>query len=220
MMKTTYKTRRGNGKLNNTSSMEATIAREMKEADPALDVHGSDRKVLQIACQDFVNYAKFAWKSDNEELDNHEVSDKIAKFIEQNRADAESFIAVWTGLWLGKWKQRVKLVLCNQTPKLPGSTPKANAGTPVVAEELENEQEIIDMIVSTLIRNAEICGTAIVAENILKLELSKNRNPLLNDTERIFAILNGALCRARELARNFSPMIFVKIDRGYFAAAT
>lgn len=41
--------------------VELMIGEKLKEADPALDIMGSDRKVLQVACQDFTNYLKFHW---------------------------------------------------------------------------------------------------------------------------------------------------------------
>jgi hypothetical protein len=33
--------------------VEIMIGEKLRDADPALDVMGSDRKVLQVACQDF-----------------------------------------------------------------------------------------------------------------------------------------------------------------------
>ena len=41
--------------------VEIMLGEKLKDSDPALDVMGSDRKVLQVACQDFTNYLKFHW---------------------------------------------------------------------------------------------------------------------------------------------------------------
>ncbi len=205
--------------MNNKSSIEATIARKIVEADPALDIQGSDRKMLQIAQQDFVNYAKYAFALGDAETDGEEVTEKIAKIIDQDPVEADTFVGVWAGMWLGKWKQRVKLVLQNQNRPSAGEAQKAKQSENAASDELENEEEILNMIVSTLVRNAEICGTEIIAENLLKLELVKSKKLPLTKEERYFAVVNGALRHARELALSVSPMIFVKVDKGYFAAA-
>ena len=41
--------------------LEIMLGEKLKDADPALDVTGSDRKVLQVVCQDFTNFLKFHW---------------------------------------------------------------------------------------------------------------------------------------------------------------
>jgi len=41
--------------------MEIMLGEKLKDADSALDIKGSDRKVFQVACQDFTNYLKFHW---------------------------------------------------------------------------------------------------------------------------------------------------------------
>ena len=39
--------------------IETTLSKKIKEAEPTLDLQGADRKVLQVAIQDFTNYLKF-----------------------------------------------------------------------------------------------------------------------------------------------------------------
>jgi len=70
-----------------------------------------------------------------------------------------------------------------------------------------------------LIKNAEICGTSIVAEHLLKMELGKQENQDITDTKQVFAVLTNALCKARELAQGVGPLLFVKVDNNYFGAA-
>ena len=39
--------------------------------------------------------------------------------------------------------------------------------------KIEHKQELQEVVVSTLIKNGEICGTEILAENLLKMELGE-----------------------------------------------
>ncbi len=41
--------------------IEILLSEKLKDKNPMLDVLGSDRKVLQIACQDLTNYLKVHW---------------------------------------------------------------------------------------------------------------------------------------------------------------
>ncbi len=73
-------------------------------------------------------------------------------------------------------------------------------------------------MVATLLKNGEICGTEILSENLLKMELGEKRVQLLSDKERILIAINNSLRKAREMAYSKGPLIFVKIDKGYYGA--
>jgi hypothetical protein len=84
--------------------------------------------------------------------------------------------------------------------------------------KIDHKQELQEVIVSTLIKNGEICGTEILAENLLKMELGEKNLENVSDKERLFTTLNNSLRKAREMAQSRGPLIFVKIDKGYYNA--
>jgi hypothetical protein len=84
--------------------------------------------------------------------------------------------------------------------------------------KIEHKQELQEVVVSTLIKNGEICGTEILAENLLKMELGERSLQNVGEKERVIATLNNALRKAREMAQSRGPLIFVKIDKGYYNA--
>jgi hypothetical protein len=85
--------------------------------------------------------------------------------------------------------------------------------------KIERKQELQEVVIATLIKNGEICGTEILAENLLKLELGEKSVRNLDDKERVFVTLNNTLRRAREMAQSRGPLIFVKVDKGYYNTA-
>ena len=127
--------------------LEIMLGEKLKDADPALDVTGSDRKVLQVVCQDFTNFLKFHWDLIGKEASQCELVEKLEKIFKENPSELEEFLTVWIGVWLKKWKQRVKN---------------------------------------------------------------------LKDKERLFTVVNNALRKARGMAQSQGPLIFVKIDKGYY----
>jgi len=203
----------------NMNFVELILTEKLKDADPALDILGSDRKVLQVACQDFTNYLKFHWDLIGKEANNCEVVEKIERFFKENPAELEAYLTVWTGIWLKKWKERVKLLIGNQQANRWNKVSKTLANAEPLWIKLERKQEITEIVVSTLIKNGEICGTDILSENLLKMELGERVNEVtVNEKAQVLTVLNNALRKARDMAQSKGPLIFVKIDKGYYSA--
>jgi hypothetical protein len=176
--------------------------------------------VLQVACQDFTNYLKYQWELIGKEANNFELVEKMEQFFKENPAELESFLTVWVGIWLKKWKERVKLLIGNQNQNKWNKVAKTLANAEPLWRTLEHKQEIMELVVGTLIKNGEICGTEILSENLLKMELGEKCGQCPNDQEQILTMLNSALRKAREMAQSKGPLIFVKIDKGYYSPGT
>ena len=127
-------------------------------------------------------------------------------------------MTVWTGIWFKKWKERVKLLIGDQNANKWNKMSKTLSNVEPLWRKIEHKQELQEVVVSTLIKNGEICGTEILAENLLKMELGEKSLQNVNDKERVFTTLNNALRKAREMAQSKGPLIFVKIDKGYYNA--
>lgn len=198
--------------------VEIMLGEKLKESDPALDIMGSDRKVLQVACQDFTNYLKFHWNLIGREANQCELVDRLEKLFKEESDELDAFLTVWTGIWFKKWKERVKLLIGTQNANKWNKMSKTLANVEPMWRKIEHKQELQEIVISTLIKNGEVCGTEILAENLLKMELGEKDLENVNEKERIFTTLNNALRKAREMAQSRGPLIFVKIDKGYYNA--
>ncbi len=196
--------------------VEIVLTEKLKDADPALDILGSDRKVLQVACQDFANYLKFHWNLIGKEANNFELVERMEKFFKENPEELEVFLGVWVSIWLKKWKERVKLLIGNQHQNKWNKVAKTLANAEPLWHSIQHKQELIEIVVATLVKNGEICGTEILSENLLKMELGEKRNLCFNEKEQTLNVLNSALRKARDMAQSRGPLIFVKIDKGYY----
>ena len=199
--------------------IEVILAEKLKDADPALDITGSDRKVLQVACEDFTNYLKFHWDLIAKEANQCEIVERLEQFFKENPTELEEFLAIWAGIWFKKWKERVKLLIGDQNANKWIKASKTLSNAEPLWKQLEHKQEIREVIAATLIKKGEICGTDILSENLLKMELGEKRVQCLSDEERVFNVVNNALRKARDMAQSKGPLIFVKIDKGYYNAA-
>jgi hypothetical protein len=198
--------------------VELMIGEKLKEADPALDIMGSDRKILQVACQDFTNYLKFHWNLIGKEANQCELVEKLENLLKEDTAELEAFLTIWIGIWFKKWKERVKLLIGEQNANRWNKISKTITNAEPIWKRLEHKQELQEIVIATLVKNGEICGTEILSENLIKMELGEKRVEDVNDKERVFIVLNEALRKAREMAQSKGPLIFVKIDKGYYNA--
>jgi len=198
--------------------VEIILTEKLKDAAPALDIMGPDRKVLQVACQDFTNYLKYQWDLIGKESNDIELAEKIEQCFKEDPIELETFITIWTGIWLKKWKERVKLLIGNQNTNKWNNVAKILSNAEPLWRRLDHKQEIMEIVESTLIKNGEICGTEILSENLLKMELGDKNIQNLNDREQVITVVNNALRKARDMAQSRGPLIFVKVDKAYYGA--
>jgi len=199
--------------------IEILLSEKLKDKNPMLDVLGSDRKVLQIACQDLTNFLKIHWDLVGKDANECEIVERLEKFFNETPGELEEFLRVWTGIWLAKWNERVKLLIGNENSKRWNRVTKILNNGEAAWGSLSNRNEIEDVVVSTLVRNGEICGTSILAENLIKMELGEEKRDYANDEERILNVVNDTLRKARELTQSKGPLIFVKVDKGYYQSS-
>jgi len=196
--------------------IEMLLSEKLKSKNPMLDIFGADRKVLQIACQDLTNYLKVHWNLVGKEANECELADKLEEFYQKEPRELEEFIDLWTGMWLKKWGERVKLLIGNEEAQRWNKVTKILNNAEPLWRRLTNRREMQEVVVSTLVKNGEICGTSILAENLLKMELGENKRKYTSDQEQVLNIVNNTLRKARELTRSKGPLIFVRIDKGYY----
>jgi hypothetical protein len=188
--------------------IEIVLSAKLKEAEPTLDILGADRKVLQVANQDLANYVKFLSagdkKADNSFLYSLRPQDTGIS------TEAGAFLTVWTSIWLKKWKQRFKIIV-GQNSQVSKKCECVNSENTSTA--LDCKDQMIELVVLALIKNGEICGTNIIAEEILKIEAKALPEKLKN---REVIVLNNAFRRARETAQKLGPLVSIKVEKEYY----
>jgi len=201
--------------------IELLLSESLKNKNPLLDLRGSDRRVLQIAAQDFMNYLKIHWKLVGKEGCDYDILNEVHEYFNNDPKEFQEFIDVWTGIWIEKWNERVKLLIGNGDSQRWSRVNKLLKDAEPLWKQLSNRIEIEDAVIEALIRNGEICGTAILTENLLKMEVGtfaeKNKESL-NDQD-VANMVNNVFRKARELSHSKGPLIFVRIDKGFFSSS-
>jgi hypothetical protein len=202
------------------NGLETMLAEKLSQSDIHFDASGSDAKVLRIAYQDLLNYLKTSWNIVGKEESDSKLASKIETLFKAQQAEFELFVSVWTGMWLRKWEQRVKLLLGDQIHEKESSVlSPAPSDAEAMWTRLAGKKEIVELVVSALVKDGELCATEILAENIVKTELAKSVD-FVNTREQVVWLLGAVLHRAHDMAHTVNPLIFVKVDKGYYHTAT
>ena len=198
--------------------LELMLGEKLRNQDSALEIRGSDRKVLQVACQDFTNFLKFHWDLIGRESNECDLVEKLEKLYKENSSELDEFLNIWVGIWLTKWKQRVKLMIGSQNSCRWNRASQNMHDVNPIWKKIDSKKEMQEIVVATLIKNGEICGTEILSENLLKMAISEKKLKSKEDKEGLFAAVNATLRKARDMAQSRGPLIFVKIDKGYYSS--
>ncbi len=198
----------------NTKQLEAKLRTKITETEPTLDIAGVDKKVFDVALQDLHNYIKFLTKPTKTE--NPQYPQTIDELLQEDPKEIDAVLSVWLGLWLKKWKQRFNLLI---NPKINPFSGKAAERAEKMQElwlQFESRDELKEIVVLELIRNAEICGTELISESIIKTELTKQKTQDHNSKASSLALLTSTLRQARELSQKVGPLVSIKIDKDYY----
>lgn len=196
--------------------IEQMLFRSLKKKNPQLNPNTTDRKVFQIASQDLLNYLKFHWKLIGRENPEIELTEKIEKYSQEKPKELQQFIDLWSGIWIKKWNERVKVLITNEDNLYWKKTKQRQLKAEPLWRQLPYRNEMKDIITGTLIRNGEICGTFILAENLVKNELAKYAENKIYVNSKLLSITKKAVEKAKAISQSKGPLIFVRIDRRFF----
>jgi hypothetical protein len=191
--------------------IEKIIEEKIAKADLTLDLQGSDRKMLQLACKDFTNYIKFHRNT------SYQVKlEDIEKISQEESLELNVFLSVWVAKWMKKWQERVKLLIGKHNNDESFRDFKNLEKAEPLWKNLDCKAELIDIVQSELINNGEICGSELLTEHTLKLELV-NSTLDLSDRAQALTFLRNIMRRANEIAKNRGPLLFVEVNKSYYA---
>ncbi|MCL2135484.1 MAG: hypothetical protein FWH37_08050 [Candidatus Bathyarchaeota archaeon] len=201
----------------NTSFLEKKIGEKLKEIDPNLNFSGSDFRILFMAQQDFNNYMRFRGNFIGKKITRKKIEAKIEEQYKKDRTALEVELTVWSTIWFKKWEKRVKLLIGDREQKRwSDKIVPVNNDDLLYWKNIKHKKELIELVICTLIRNNEICGTEIIAKELIKEAFREKCGHAANDQECIFNALNSALRRAREISRCDVALIFIHVDKNYY----
>ena len=185
------------------------LAGELENEIPDLDIHGSERKLLDFAYQDFETCL-------TENLNDTDLIDIEEALNDDARQDEiKSFLKIWTTQWLGKWRERV--TFCQKMPQFSLEHLKAKKKAAKMFKRMENGQELKNMVVQRLINKGEVCMAELIAENLIIEEIASrlrmNKGKKVDEKTILdpWSILQEISPRVKSLTQRKTPIIHLKL---------
>ncbi|MDH5450953.1 MAG: hypothetical protein OEX77_08670 [Candidatus Bathyarchaeota archaeon] len=198
------------------NTIEQMLSQSLQDKNPQLNPNTTDKKILEIASYDLLNYLQFHWKLTGQQNAKIKLTEKIQKYLQKNPKELQQFINLWAGIWIKKWNERVKVLIANEDHLHWKKTNQRQLKAEPLWTQLPYRTEMKDIIISKLIRNGEICGTSILAETLIKNELAKHTTSKIYANQKLLNITQRAMKKAKELSQSKGPLIFVRIDKRFF----
>jgi len=185
------------------------LARELEKEIPDLDIHGSERRLLDFAYKD-LETCLIEKLSDTDFIDLEE-----ALADESNQEEIRAFLKIWTKKWLEKWRERVKL--CQKLPQFSLEHIKTKKKAAKIFNRMKNGLELKNMVVQRLINKGELCMADLIAENLIieeiafRLKMNGGMTPTNKTLLDPWTILQEVSPRVKSLAERKTPLIHLKI---------
>ena len=185
------------------------LARELEKEIPDLDIHGSERRLLDFAYKD-LETCLIEKLSDTDFIDLEE-----ALADESNQEEIKAFLKIWTKQWLEKWRERV--TLCQKLPQFSLEHIKTKKKAAKIFNRMKNGLELKNMVVQRLINKGELCMADLIAENLIieeiafRLKTNGGMTPTNKTLLDPLNILQEVSPRVKSLAERKTPLIHLKI---------
>jgi hypothetical protein len=192
------------------------LAESLRKRAPQLDLVGTDRKIMSIAIEDLRNYLKVHWNLVGTEDSESKLREKVHRYFHERVEELEEMVDLWTGMWLRKWNERVKLVIGDAKHGSLKDIHDLTEEGRFRWRHLEDWREVEEMALEALIRNGEICGTMSLAESLLKSEFRQGSVKKKTRRNDLVDVVNNLFKRARQLSESKGPLMFVRIDKHFW----
>ncbi len=187
------------------------LSESLRKRAPQLDLGGADRKMLFIAIEDLRNYLKVHWKLMGKKNAESELREKVNQFFYKRLEELEEFVDFWTGMWMKKWNERVKLVIGNKKHSQLKDIHEFSGKSKSIWG-MGSWSGIGEMAIEALIKNGEICGTSALAESLIKPQIGQASQK----EDDMLVVVNNLFKRARQLSKSEGPLMFIRIDKRFW----
>ena len=184
------------------------LSEEMKGYLPQLEPYSSDYQLMVYASRDLEDWLKCKW-----ERSSREVQEELEAALDNNFEAFKAFLNFWAGLWLEKWRERVKVL--STRPKLPPDVLKRIKKAKRVYRQMPHGRELKKMLVWKLISQGEICMPGFIAERLIIEEIAKrsrgSQEPFKFPETFALDLFNALSHRISRLPKEKGPLIYLNI---------
>ena len=184
------------------------IAEEMKNRIPQFEPYSSDYQIVLYASKDLEEWMRYKLS-----LKGRSFHEALERMLYDERDAFQILVKSWVTIWLGKWRERVKIL--HTKPKLPSSIEGRIEEAKRIYARLEFRKELKNLVTRKLISQGEICMASYIAENLIIEEIARRLRNSNVDSKNLrldpLDIYNALSRRVLEIRRERGPLIYLRI---------
>lgn len=199
--------------VNFRSKLFSLLARELESFIPQFKPYTLDYQVVIYASKDLETWLKVKMNTD----DSRTVYGKLEEWFRSNPEDLRVSVNFWAGMWLKKWRERVRVLPTKV--EMPQDYAERMKRARSVFQELEYKSDLRSMAVKKLIAQGEICMTEFIADNLIIEEIARRlqkdgkNNIVLLDPLHIY---NSVISRIVRLSKERGALVYLNIKPNAF----
>jgi hypothetical protein len=181
---------------------------------PQFKPYTLDYQMVVYASKDFETWLKV--KLDTE--DSRVVYKSLEGYFEGKMRDLKSSINFWAGMWLNKWRERVR-ILSTKFEMPPDYVEKIGKARKIY-QNMDYKSELKNMAIRKLVNQGEICMVEFIAENLIVEEIAKRirktGKKVISVTPDPLSIYNAVSARITRLPKEKGPLVYLNIKPNIF----
>ncbi|MCD6466211.1 hypothetical protein J7L27_07605 [Candidatus Bathyarchaeota archaeon] len=190
------------------------LAEELGTYIPQFKPFTSDYQMLLYASRDLEIWLKVKMNTD----DNRVIYRSLEEEFRSKPNDLRMSINFWSGMWLKKWRERVRVL--STKFKMPKNNIERIKKARRTYQNMDYRSELKKMAIRKLINCGEICMVEPIAENLIIEEIAKRIRKEEKGSALIavdpLSIYNAVSSRIARLPEEKGPLIYLNIKPNLF----
>ena len=200
--------------INFRNRLLSLLIEEFEKHIPQFKPYSLDYQIVIYASKDLEMWLKVKLNTN----DNRIVYKTLREYYMNNPKDLKVSINFWAGMWLKKWRERVRIL--STKFEIPKKYAEKIRKARKIYRHMDYRSELKNIAIRKLINQGEICMVEFIAENLIIEEIAKriqksNKNSrfiTLNPLSMYNAISN----RIARLSKEKGPLVYLNIKPNMF----
>ncbi|MCX8171046.1 MAG: hypothetical protein N3E47_03600 [Candidatus Bathyarchaeota archaeon] len=195
--------------MNFRNRLFSLLAEEFGNYIPQFKPYTLDYQMVVYASKDLEIWLKVKLNTE----DTRTVYRKIEEHLRIKPIDLRASINFWAGIWLRKWRERVRVL--STKFEMPKDYMESIRAARKVYQHMDYKSDLKNMAIRKLINHGEICMVEFIAENLIVEEISKRIRKPDKDIDVIavdpLRIYNAISARISRLPREKGPLVYLNM---------
>ncbi|MEM2273445.1 MAG: hypothetical protein QXX56_04425 [Candidatus Bathyarchaeia archaeon] len=199
--------------MNFRSKLFTLLVKEFEVFIPQFKPYTTDYQMVVYASRDLESWLKVKMNIDDVKV----IYKRLEEAFRDNPRDFRISLNFWAGMWLKKWRERVKILSTKfETPQDHVERIKRARK---ILQEVDWKNDLKVMTIKKLIDYGEICMTEFIADNLIVEEIARRIQRA--DKDSIIAleplsIYNAVSTRIMRLSKERGPLVYLNIKPNLF----